>query len=297
MLNNKEVQALIKLLDDSDQEIFFEVESKLLSLGPEVIPVLEKTWETSLDILLQQRIEELIHKIQYDVVKHDLQTWAISGAFDLLKGFLIVSRYQYPDLDEQKIINQIESIKRDAWIELRYDTSPIEKVKILNHVLYNLHGFTGNVTNYHDPQNSYLNIVMESRRGNQISLAIVYSIIAQRLDIPIYGVNLPQHFILAYLDEKKEFEDISIDQNGVLFYINAFNKGFIFNKRDVDYFLKQLNIQALERFYFPCSNIQIIKRVLRNLISSYEKLGIENKVKEIQSLYNVMIDIEPDELN
>jgi hypothetical protein len=81
---------------------------------------------------LQQRIEELIHKIQFGVVKHELQTWAVSGAFDLLKGFLIVSRYQYPELDEQKIINQIEAIKRDAWIELRYDTSPVEKVKILN---------------------------------------------------------------------------------------------------------------------------------------------------------------------
>lgn len=294
MLNNKEVEALLKLLDDSDFEIYRQVEERLLSYGIDVIPVLEKSWENSLDLVLQQRIEDLIHKIQFSSVNDELKTWAISGAFDLLQGFIIVSKYQYPDFDEQKIINQIEAIKRDAWIELRYDTSPIEKVKILNHVFYNIHGFTGNVTNYHDPQNSYLNIVMESRRGNQISLAIIYSVIAQRLDIPIFGVNLPQHFILAYQDEQSEYEKISLDQHGILFYINAFNKGFIFNKRDIDYFLKQLNLEPLPIFYTPCSNIQIIKRVIRNLINSYEKLGYAQKISELESLYAILNDIEQD---
>ncbi len=294
MLNDKEVEALLKLLDDSDIEIYRQVEDRLLSYGTDVIPVLEKSWENTLDLVLQQRIEDLIHKIQFSDVQNELKTWAISGAFDLLQGFIIVSKYQYPEFDEQKIINQIEAIKRDAWIELRYDTSPIEKVKILNHVFYNIHGFTGNVTNYHDPQNSYLNIVMESRRGNQISLAIIYSVIAQRLDIPIFGVNLPQHFILAYQDEQNEYEKISLDQHGILFYINAFNKGFIFNKRDIDYFLKQLNLEPLPIFYTPCSNIQILKRVLRNLINSYEKLGYTQKISELESLYSILNDIEQD---
>lgn len=295
-MDAKELQALIKLLDDSDSEIYKHVEDRLMSFGSEVIPMLEETWEVTLDIVLQQRIEELIHKIQFNAVKFELQTWAISGAFDLLSGFITISKYQYPELDEQKIINQIEAIKRDAWIELRYDTSPIEKVKILNHVLYNLHGFTGNVTNYNDPQNSYLNIVMESRRGNQISMAIIYSVIAQRLDIPIYGVNLPQHFILAYIDEQNDYQDLHDDQQGILFYINAFNKGFIFNKRDVDYFLKQLNVSPHPSFYKPCSNIQILKRVLRNLIHSYEKSGTIDKQKEVQELYNVLNDVEGEDL-
>ncbi len=295
-MNAKELEALIKLLDDSDTEIYKHVEDRLLSMGSEVVPYLEKSWESTLDVVLQQRIEELIHKIQFNAVKFELQTWAISGAFDLLNGFLTISKYQYPELDEQKIINQIEAIKRDAWIELRYDTSPVEKVKILNHVLYNIHGFTGNVTNYNDPQNSYLNIVMESRRGNQISLAIIYSVIAQKLDIPIYGVNLPQHFILAYIDEQNDYQDLHDVQQGILFYVNAFNKGFIFNKRDVDYFLKQLNVAPHPSFYQPCSNIQILKRVLRNLMSSYEKASATIKFKEVQELYNVLNDIEGEDL-
>ncbi len=295
MSNSKEIAAIISLLDDPDPIIFEQISKKILSLGTTVIPMLESQWEQSLDALLQQRIEQLIHQIQYNTVKEELKTWASSGSFDLLSGFITIARLQYPELDEQKLINQIEAIKRDAWIELRYDTSPLEKVKILNHVFYSINGFTGNTTNFHDPQNSYINNVLESRRGNQISLAVIYSIVAQRLDIPIYGVNLPQHFVLAYLDEKQEYPHISSGEaNGILFYINAFNKGSVFNRRDVDHFLKQLEIQPESYFYNPCSNIQIIKRILRNLISAYEKQSNIEKASEIEELLTMLLDIEPD---
>jgi regulator of sirC expression with transglutaminase-like and TPR domain len=126
--------------------------------------------------------------------------------------------------------------------------------------------------------------VLDTRRGSQTSLAIIYSIIAQKLDIPVYGVNLPQHFILAYLDETQQ----SDFEGGILFYINAFNKGFIFGRRDVDMFLKQLNLNFDKQFYEPCSNTDIIKRVIRNLISSYEHLGSPEKVNELNELLKIL---------
>jgi hypothetical protein len=85
---------------------------------------------------------------------------------------------------------------------MNFDLNPTEKVKILNYILYQVHGFKGNVDSYHDPSNSFLNQVLETKKGNPILLAVLYILIAQRLNIPIYGVNLPQHFVLAYLEEK-----------------------------------------------------------------------------------------------
>jgi regulator of sirC expression with transglutaminase-like and TPR domain len=280
MVNQNELKSLIKLLDDPDQEIFSHVHNKLLSYGPVAVEYLESAFEQAFDSVQQERIADLVHEIQFGVVKNDLKLWHQSGSFDLLQGILIINRYQYPDLDEQKIINQIEAIKRDIWIQMMNEASPAEQIKLINHIFYHIHGFTGNTTNHQDPQNSYLNQVLETKKGNQISLAIIYSIIAQKLDIPVYGVNLPQHFILAYVDETQQSEF----ESGILFYINAFNKGFIFGRRDVDMFLKQLNLKSDKQFYEPCSNTEIIKRVLRNLISSYEHLGSEEKVKELTSL-------------
>ncbi len=284
MINPTEVNSLIRLLDDPDAEIFGHVHEKLLSYGTEAIDYLESAFEQAFDPIQQERIANLVHEIQFGTVKNDLKLWHQSGAFDLLQGILIINRYQYPDLDEQKVINQIEAIKRDVWIQMMNEASPVEQVKLMNHVFYSIHGFSGNTTNHRDPQNSYISQVLDIKKGNQISLAIIYAIIAQKLDIPIYGVNLPQHFILAYLDESRDSEF----EGGILFYINAFNKGFIFGRRDVDMFLKQLNLKFDKQFYEPCSNSDIIKRVIRNLISAYEHLGSSEKVDELNELLQIM---------
>ncbi|MFD0763501.1 transglutaminase-like domain-containing protein [Mucilaginibacter lutimaris] len=284
MINPTEVNSLIRLLDDTDAEVYEHVHQKLLSFGNEAVEYLESAFEQAFDPIQQERIANLVHEIQFGALKNDLKLWHQSGAFDLLQGILIINRYQYPDLDEQKVINQIESIKRDIWIQMMNEASPVEQVKLMNHVFYSIHGFSGNTANHRDPQNSYISQVLESKKGNQISLAIIYSIIAQKLDIPVYGVNLPQHFILAYLDESRETEF----EGGILFYINAFNKGFIFGRRDVDMFLKQLNLQFDKQFYEPCSNSDIIKRVIRNLISAYEHLGSSEKVDELNELLAIM---------
>lgn len=289
MINPTEINSLVKLLDDPDQEIYNHVHEKLFSYGAEVISHLETAWGSAFDPVLQERIAGLVHEIQFSNLKNDLKLWCQSGAFDLLRGALIINKYQYPDLDEQKIINEIEAIKRDIWLQMIYESSAVEKIKLMNHIFYNIYGFSGNTANHQDPQNSYLSQVMDMKKGNQISLAVIYSVIAQKLDIPVFGVNLPQHFILAYVDESAQPET----ENGILFYINTFNKGFIFGKRDVDMFLKQLDLKPETQYYEPCSNQEIIKRILRNLISSYENSGLTEKVEELTELLMIASEEHP----
>lgn len=279
MLNDKEISSLIHLLDDPDEGIYLHVEEKLRTLGVPVIALLEAAWEKSFDPLLQSRIENLIHKIQFERIVHELDLWRLGGGFDLLQGLIIINKYQYPDLDEEAIIRMMDEIKRDAWLEMMYNMNAVEKVRLLNNVFYNVHGFKGNTKNYHDPQNSFVGKVLETRKGNPILLAAIYAIVAQRLDIPIYGVNLPRHFILAYMDEH-----IKDENGGVLFYINAFNRGQIFGRHDVLSFLKQLNLPNDKQFFLPCDNFAIISRVLRNLQASYSQAGTMEKASEIERL-------------
>lgn len=285
-MNKKELESLISLLDDPDAEVFHHVEEKLITFGPEIIDHLEHIWQHSFNPLQQNRIENLIHKIQFQSVIRDLQIWKLSGASDLLSGLIIINRYQYPDLDEQHIINQVEAIKRDVWLDMIYEMGPAENVRLLNNIIYNTHGFSGNTSNYHDPQNSYISQVLESKKGNPILLACIYSIVAQKLDLPIYGVNLPKHFILAYTHKHTPVTD----REDVLFYINAFNRGQIFGRHDVVGFLKQLNLDVEDQFTLPCDNTAIITRVLRNLSASYGQLDKADKKEEIDLLINVITD-------
>src|SRR5438067_1447180 len=144
MINNIEIKSLIKLLDDPDKEIFDHVHDKLLSYGTDVVGHLESAFGEAFDAVLQERIANLVHEIQFRDLKNELSLWYHGGAFDLLQGALIINKYQYPDLDEQKIINYIESIKREIWLQMMNDASPAEQVKLINHVFYNIYGFSGN---------------------------------------------------------------------------------------------------------------------------------------------------------
>ena len=282
----KEVIALITLLDDPDEVIYSQVKDRFVILGPPAIPHLETAWENSFDAIMQKRIEIIIHTIQFEILQKALKKWAVEEQEDLLKGILILSRYQYPDLNETKIRKDLDQIKQDVWLELNDDLTAIEKVKVLNHILFEVHQFSGNITNYHAPQNSFINNVLESKKGNPLMLSVLYMLICKELNIPIYGINLPQHFVLAYLNDYANLIDVNNKtlSNNILFYINPFSKGLIFNQKDIDQFLKQLNLEAEAKYYIPCSNIEIVKRSLNNLIFSYEKLGYLEKVDELKGL-------------
>lgn len=276
---------MIRLLDDRDSEIFDQIKTKLLTLGKEVIPMLENAWSKSLDSLMQKRIEEIIHNIQFEDLQQQLHVWSQTGCVDLIKGCLLVARYQYADLNEEAVLKQIEQLKRDVWLEMNPNLTALEQIKVLNHIFFDLHGFSGNTQNYHAPQNSFINIALETKKANPLMLSILYMEIARSAEIPVYGVNLPEHFILCYKDEQSMMGLVPDKElNGILFYINPFSKGDIFHKREVDEFLKQLNLKQQKSFYEPCTNRDMIQRVIRNLMNSYHKLGFMDKVAELDKL-------------
>ena len=288
-MDKNEIDALIRLLEDPDEDIFKHIKDKILSLGSEVIPVLESAWENSFDHTMQVRIENIIHFIQYDTINKQLTDWAKRGGEDLLAGVILVARYQYPDLNEAKLMTHIERIKQDIWLELNNNLTALEKVRVLNHIIFDVHGFSGNTANFHAPQNSYINNVLESKKGNPLSLSVLYAVIAQRLDVNIYGVNLPEHFILAYVEDSHYLPvHAKKEEPNVLFYINPFNRGSVFSKKEIDVFLKQLKLEPSKEYFEPCSNVDIVKRLIRNLIFSFEKLGYPDKAEEMKRLLNAL---------
>ncbi|HYG41261.1 MAG TPA: transglutaminase-like domain-containing protein [Cytophagales bacterium] len=274
----KEIKALVSLLDDDDKEILSHVENKIISLGESIIPHLENEWETNFNPIVQKRLEDLIHNLQFDNLKVKLKEWRDSGADDLLEGMWLISTFQYPDLDIEKLRKELEQIYYDTWLEFKTGMSPIDQIKTINGVLFSKLKFSSNTKNFHSPSNSMLNVVLESKKGNPISLCVIYMLLAQKLKLPVYGVNLPNLFILTYKNPENQF------------YINAFNKGLVFSKADIDNYISQLNLTPVDTFYQPCSNLEIIQRVLRNLVISFEKTGFPDKVEEVKILLDTLSD-------
>ncbi|MFA6923009.1 MAG: transglutaminase-like domain-containing protein [Bacteroidales bacterium] len=280
-MDKKELSALINLLDDTDEGVFKQVREKIMQMGIMAIPFLENAWENSFNNFLQNRIENLIHTIQFENIKSELINWKNTDNNNLFNGAVVIAKHQYPEINIGNLQKEIDKITADAWVELNDNLTPLEKVKVLNHIFFKLHGFNGNTTDFHSPQNSYINVVLETKKGNPLLLSIVYSIIAQNLKLPIYGVNLPEHFILGY---KNENTLSFVDKNDVLFYINTFNKGTIFSHKEIEMFIRELKLEPKEYFYKTCTNIEIIIRMLHNLIFSYQKLGYNEKIIELDIL-------------
>jgi len=282
-LTKNEIKALVSLLDDSDQEVVAHVQERLIALGEQAIPFLEEVWEETLDPEGQKRIEDLIQELHLRGLTERFITWKESGATDLIEGLWLLCSYQYPDADYSHIRQQLDQIYYEAWLHVKPDMHPYDQVKALNHVLFKIHKFSANTKNFHSPANSMLNMVLESKRGNPLTLCCIYLTIAQKLDLPVYGVNLPNIFILTYKHE--EMKDMQ-------FYINVYNKGLILSKSDVDNYVYQLNLSPNEIFYQPCSNLDILKRAMRNLMVSFEKLNELEKATEVAKLLDV-ISAEP----
>lgn len=277
-MKQSEIKALISLLDDEDYEVLNHVETKIRSMGDTVIPYLEDRWEeSSLSPLMQKKLEDLIHDLQYNAFYDRLLNWRNTGSEDLLEGMWAIATYQYPELSLEKLRQDVEQIYYEVWLEIRDGMHPMDQIKTLNSVIFGKLKFGANTKHFHSASNSMLNIVIDLKKGNPISLCVIYLLVAQKLNLPIWGVNLPNLFILTYKSGNMQF------------YINVFNRGLVFSRVDIDNYIAQYNFPQNEIFYQPCNNLDIIRRVLRNLTLAFEKVGDDDKVKEIEKALQEMM--------
>ncbi len=276
-MKDSEIFALISLLDDKDPTVYKAVGEKILSIGDAVIPFLEKEWESNLSLEVQERIENLIHTITFEELKVKLLEWKFSEDQDILEGAYIIASYQYPDYTKDELEADIYQLYYEVWTHVKEDMNDMDKIKVMNHVLFQQLKFSANTKNFHSPKNSFLNIVIESRKGNPISLCIMYLLLARKIGLPISGVNLPNLFVLTYI------------KDDIQFYINVFNRGLIFSKEDIERYIVQLKLNPDEGFFAPCDSITIIKRMLQNLIHAYDKDNDEDKKIEVTELLTLLL--------
>jgi regulator of sirC expression with transglutaminase-like and TPR domain len=278
-MESNEFKALVSLLDDEDDQIVNHVQEKILSLGTSIIPSLEQEWEANFNSQVQRKIEDLIHTLQYELLRERLKSWYASEDQDLLTGMWLVATYQYPDLELLKLKQELEQLYYETWLEFKPDLYPFDQIKLINSVIFNKLKFGANTKNFHSPGNSMINVVLETHKGNPITLCVIYMLVAQKLKLPVHGVNLPNLFVLTYKDERH-----------TQFYINAFNKGLIFSKQDIENYISELHLAPQATFFEPCSNLEIIRRVFRNLIMSFDKMGEHAKAEEVKELLLIIAD-------
>lgn len=275
MMTENELQALASLLDEEDKEILLMVEKQIYQLGSQMIPFLEKESQRQTDQKAQKRIATLVQTIQFDTAKQRLTVWKEQAQDDLLQGLWAVASYQYGTLKLEDLKIEMEQLYYEVWQVLKEGWHPYDQIKAINGIIFGKLRFKPN-QEFQEVDNSMINRVLETRTGNPITLCSVYILIAKKLNLPIYGVNLPNIFILTYKDNIHQF------------YINPSNKGVIFSKSDIENYIEQLAIPMQTAYIEPCGHLDILKRILRNLCYAYEKQNRINNVREVKLLLEIL---------
>ena len=190
-MDRNRLDALINLLDDPDDTVSDMVQRELLKENEDIIPTLEQKWEASIDEQFQKRIESIIQLLHFKQTSKHLRNWRNSDSEErnLLSGFCHVDRFQFPDINPLNIQLKIERLRKNIWLELNNSLTLLEKVTILNHFIFNVHGF---ILNTEDPvasQNCFLTQILENRQANPVSMCLFYAIVARQLDIPAYFIE------------------------------------------------------------------------------------------------------------
>ncbi|MBL7691136.1 MAG: transglutaminase family protein [Flavipsychrobacter sp.] len=290
MLADREIEALLVLADDPDDDVFNTVADRLINYGREIIPNLEHVWESTADTLLQERMELLIHRVYFNDLQAELKIWSEAKRPDILTGAILVAKYHYPDLNVPAVLHQFDQIRRNVWLELNNYLTPLEQVNVINSIIYNYCKMEGHELTERNAQYFFINNVLESKKGNPFSLGVLYLALCDVLDVPVFAVDIPRQFILAYFDTLHSFfssDPLGIEQ--IQFYVDPLG-GMAYTQSDIDMYLRKINATDTNKYFVRLSNKVVIQKMLEELRQCYRYQHQDSKAEEISQLLAILAD-------
>ncbi len=281
---NNQIKALIKLLSDENSRIARTIEEKLIEIGDPAIPLLLEAEIEQPE--MAQRIEGVLDEIRGSRLEEELRQLLEAPDDqqpDLEKGAFLIARYAYPGLDVDSYVRKLDAIAEEVLDRMGTRVSGEETVKTLGRYLFTEQGFRGNTKNYYEPDNSYLNRVVDRRTGIPISLSVFYLLIGKRLNLPVHGIGMPGHFLVKYEAERYRM------------FVDCFNAGALLTEKDCQRFLMQAGYGFEEKYLQHSSSRAILARMLKNLIAVYDKMNEYVKRDRLTRFMEILGDNKTDE--
>jgi regulator of sirC expression with transglutaminase-like and TPR domain len=261
-----QIRSLIRLLSDDDDKIVRTIGAKLVEIGEPAVPYLQ-------EIELEQpemarRIERILDEIRGSRLELELRGLAEQGGdeLDLEQGVFLLARYAYPALDVTTYVRQLDAMASELRDRMGSRVSGEETVKTVGRYLFAELGYRGNTKDYYEPDNSFLNRVIERRTGIPISLSVLYLLVGRRLTLPVFGIGMPGHFLVKYESDKYKI------------FVDCFNAGALLTQKDCVRFLTQAGYGFEDKFLDRSVPRAILIRTIKNLVAIYQKL--DESVKE-----------------
>ncbi|HLX92732.1 MAG TPA: transglutaminase-like domain-containing protein [Puia sp.] len=287
MQENHEIKALFTLIDDPDETIFNSVSDRIVSYGRGIIPNLENLWENTISEDVQERIELLIHRLHFNDLTEDFSRWKQNSYQDLLTAAMLVAKFQYPEMATASVLQEVEKLRRNVWLELNNYLTPLEQINVLTSIIFNYYGLKGVEVGYQNPDEFLINKVVETKRGNAIANGILYLILAELLDIPVKPINIPRQFVLAYIKPEYLQPDTENLQSRIDFFIDPIS-GQVFTHKDVENYFRRVSVPPVPSYFKSISHIRVIQTLLEEFGKCFDNPKSDYKKIELSSLSNLL---------
>jgi regulator of sirC expression with transglutaminase-like and TPR domain len=279
MSTRAEIESLMFLLEDPDPFVQEQVQLRFKELGDSAVPLLDQIRVQTKDKEEKKRAKDVLHKLTFSTLKGDfaeLLQEGVGNRAQLERAVITLARFGHPTLRESEYVKTLDHFADMIRPSLRYKRSEREKMRILMKFIFEDLNFRGDNKDYHNPANGFIDQVIERRKGLPISLSLVAMFIARRLQLPVFGVNMPIHFMLAFVGEKEEQ------------LIDPYDQGAEVNYDQCYFFLKKNNVIPKPEHFKMASDIDILARCIRNLMHSYERNEEHDRVQELKSLLGLV---------
>lgn len=285
-MQQREIEALISLLDDPDREVNKHVRQELMAHATEVLPILKNYFDISLSATHLIEIQEMIAAIQFDAIKVELKN-IINGKTDYIAFLSQISLLLQHDNDIAAIQKKYERVKQTIWLEMGNNQTFLEQLHIFNKVFYEVLKFSG------DPIAGSINEfdiyhVLENKKGSIISIGMLYLALANEMGLRISGVCLQKYFILC--TSKAAMYGINEESTDLenYFYINPINNGILFAKKDIDLYLKNSSFEKKLTDYLPATFKQICIEFLHYMAEYLENTYQHDLLQKIRTLIEML---------
>lgn len=263
--------ALLNLLTDDDPAVRATVRAQIIAQGPAAIGWVRRHALSDVPEL-RREVAGILGHFERCAADDDFTSFcAASGdEFDIEQATLLLSRTEYPLIQVDGYRAWLDDLGGQLFDRLDYSAPPDVIIGAINQFLFKDLGFVGNEKDYYDPQNSYLNRVLDRRTGNPINLSLVYLLLARRLRLPITGIGMPGHFVCRFQSTTAEF------------YVDVFNRGRLLTKGDCVKFLLQSNNGYQQAHLSPVTPRRMLIRICMNLHHIYLQRGDEPRAARLQ---------------
>ncbi|OGR87727.1 MAG: hypothetical protein A3A86_03250 [Elusimicrobia bacterium RIFCSPLOWO2_01_FULL_60_11] len=287
-LTEKQFRAFCRLLNDEEGKTLNRLTLEFKSLVRE-----EPKWKEWIakqeSISANHRAVHILEEMRWDETGEEFKKLLEREGknFNLEKALTLLASFPNGLMKKEEITEPLDRMAAELKHALREAQDTDMLIRIFRQYLFKIQGFHGNLSNYYDPDNTYLNKVLDRKIGIPISLSCVCILLAERLvwrdqPVPVFGIGLPSHFIVQF-----RFYEKSV-------YMDPFNRGKILSRRDCIELLRNQEIGFQESYLTPVNNLTILSRSISNLVYVYNDLGNE-KLRDQLLRYLRIINEEPEE--